>query len=148
MDADQLVGVHGAEPRGDERAPVAALRGEARIAEHAGHQLGEAVGDRLRREARLPRLEREAVAGQRRSDDGEGVGRVAAEARRIGEAGDDLEELEHRARPAVREEERKGSRAPALDVEEVQVDPVQRHRELRKGIEPRFLRAPVELVRQ
>ena len=29
VDADQLVGMHRAQPRGDERAPVAALRGEA-----------------------------------------------------------------------------------------------------------------------
>ena len=35
------------EARGDERAPVAALRAEALVAEHVGHQRGEDVGDLL-----------------------------------------------------------------------------------------------------
>ena len=34
-----------AELRGDEGAPVAALRGEAAVAEHVGHERGERVGD-------------------------------------------------------------------------------------------------------
>ena len=54
MNADQPVRVRVAEARGDERAPVASLGGEAVAAEHAGHQLGEAVGDRLDGKARLP----------------------------------------------------------------------------------------------
>ena len=66
-------GKSAAEARGDERAPVAALRGEAVVAEHVGHQLREAFGDLRPAEARLPRRERQRVAGQRRRDDGEGV---------------------------------------------------------------------------
>ena len=62
-------------PADDERAPVAALRGEARVAEHVGHQLGEEFGHRDDAEARLARLERERVAGQRGRDDRERVGR-------------------------------------------------------------------------
>jgi len=91
-----------AEPRGDERAPVAALGGEATVAEHVGHQPGEDVGDARDVEARLIRREREAIAGQRRRDDGERIFRIAAVAPRIGEQREDLVEFPHRSRPAVR----------------------------------------------
>ena len=46
----------------------------------------------------------------------------------------------------MREQQRERRRPLALDVQEVQVDAVQRHLELRKGVEPRLLRAPVEAV--
>ena len=44
----------------------------------------------------------------------------------------------------MREQQRHRLRAAALDVQVVQVDAMQRHRELREGVEPRFLGAPVE----
>ena len=43
----------------DVTAPVAALGGEALVAEHVGHQLGEQVGDLADVEARLAGPERE-----------------------------------------------------------------------------------------
>ena len=133
-----------AQPGRDERAPVAALRAEPRVAEDAGHQLRHAVRHRLDRKARLAGRERQAAPRQRRCHHGEGIVRIAAEACRIGQAWDDVQELEHRARPAVQEQERHGLRPGAGNVQTVQVDPVQRHLELREGIEPRLLRTPVE----
>jgi len=53
----------------------AALRGEARVAQHVGHEGGEGVGDLGHSEAGLAGREGEAVAGQRRRDHRERVGR-------------------------------------------------------------------------
>ena len=118
------------------------------VAEHVRHEVRAAIGHGLDAESPLAGLEREGVAGQRRRDDGEGVGWVAAEAGRVGQARDQLEELEHGAGPAVREQQRQGGRPLARRVNEVQVDALQRHLVLREGVEPRLLRAPVEAVRQ
>ena len=106
MNADQLVGMRVAHPRGGDGAPVAALHGEALVAERLGHQFGETIRHLLDAEALLPGPERKAIARQRRRDDGEGIRRIAAEARRIGEARNEVDELEHRARPAVHQKER------------------------------------------
>src|SRR5690242_6191114 len=97
VDADEFVGVGVAHARGGYAAPVATLRAEALVAERAGHQVGEAVGDLLDAEAFLPGREGQAVARERGRDDCEGVGRITAERSGVGEARDDLEELEYRA---------------------------------------------------
>ena len=98
MDADEALGEAMAQHRGDERAPVAALRAEALVAEHVGHQLGERLRDLHHAEARLARLEGQRVARQRRRHDRE----------LLGQQRDQLVELEHGARPAVREQQRHG----------------------------------------
>ena len=121
---------------------------EALVAEHVGHQLGEDIGDLLDAEALLPRRERQPVARQRRRDHGEGIGRIAAEARRVGQPRDQLEELEHRARPAVREQQRHRHPAPCP----ARAGSAGRCRasgtlNWRKRVEPRLLRAPVEAAR-
>ena len=134
------------EARRDGGAPVAALHGEAPDAEHVVHQVRDAVGDLVRAEALLPRLERQPVAGEGGRDHGEAVRRVAAEAGRVGQARDDVDELEHRARPAMHQQQGAGVGALAGDVEEVQVDAVQVDGGLRKGVQPRFLGAPIEAV--
>ncbi|MCZ7566403.1 MAG: hypothetical protein M5U08_23525 [Burkholderiales bacterium] len=144
VDADRACGKLVAEPRGDERAPVAALRREALVAENLRHQLGQNPGDLLHAEARLPGPERERVAGQRRRDHRERVGRIGTEPRRIGEHRDQLEELHDRAGPAVQEQERHRVRSAALLVDEMQVGAGDRNGELAQGVQPRFLRAPVE----
>ena len=112
VDADQLVGM--GEPSRDAMNPPQSppCAPKRRIAQHVRHQFGEAIGHRLDTESPLAGLEREAEAGQRRRDDGEGVGRVAAEAGRVGEARDELQELEHRAGPAVRQQQRARGPAP------------------------------------
>ena len=100
--------------------------------------------NRLDPEARLPGLERQRVPGERGRDDGKRVARIAAVARRIGQHRDQLQELDDRARPAVREEERHRRRPLPFLVDEMQLDPAERHLELAEGVEPRLLRPPVE----
>ena len=58
--------------------------------------------------------------------------------------GDDVEELEHGAGPAVRKQQRQRRRSLARHVQEVQVDAVERHDILGKGVEPGFLRTPIK----
>src|SRR6266480_1188342 len=118
----------------NESAPVAALRAKALVAEDVGHQLGESVGDLLDAEARLAGLERQRVAGKRRRDDGEMLGKQR----------DQLEELDDRAGPAVRKEERHGVRFPARLVDEVQLDAADPHGELPEAVDACLLRAPVK----
>src|SRR3954462_9146114 len=86
MDAGDALRIAMPKHRGDERAPVTALRAEFLVAERA-HQLREKFSDLDDAEALLPRLERERVAGQRWRDHGE----------MFGEQRNDLVKLEHRA---------------------------------------------------
>ncbi len=133
------------EPRRDEGAPVAALRHEALVAE-ARHQRGKVVGDLLDAEARLAGAEGQPVSGKRGRHHREGILRPAAEAGRIGQARDQVEELEHRAGPAVTEEKRTGIRPATRHVQAVDVDLADALDGLRKGVERSFLGAPVEPV--
>src|SRR5262249_56529324 len=70
VNAREPIGVAHPQPRGDEGAPVASLRGEASVTEDVGHEAGEGVGDLAHSEAWLPGREGTAVAeqlsGQRR----------------------------------------------------------------------------------
>ena len=89
------------------------------------------------------RLGREAEAGQRRADDVKRVGGVAAKRGRIGQRLDHLVEFDHRARPAMGDDQRHRFRMRRADVQEMNVEPVDLGGELRKAIEARFARAPV-----
>ena len=82
MDADHPIRVRIAEPAGDRSAPVAALRAEAAIAEHVMHQGGDTIRHFGNAESLLAGPERQAISRQGRRHHGEGVARVAAEARR------------------------------------------------------------------
>jgi hypothetical protein len=62
---------------------------------------------------------------------------------RVGERADDLEQLEHRAGPAVRDDQRQGVVVPRLDVDEVDAEPVDLGHELRERVQLRLARAPV-----
>ena len=146
VDAEQLFRMGDAEAGCGEGAPVAALRAEAPVAQHVRHQRREAIGDRLDAEAWLAGAEGQAVAGQGGRHHGEGIGRVAAEAGGVGEPRNDIEELEDRAGPAMHQQQGHRVGADAGDVQVVQVDPVQRHHELREGIEACLLGAPIEAV--
>jgi hypothetical protein len=77
---------------------------------------------------------------------GEGIGRITTEARGLRQARDQIKDLEDRAGPAMREQQRHRRRAFAGGMQEVQIDAVQRHAELREGIGRRLLCAPVEPV--
>ncbi len=146
VDADEPLRISKRQSGGDEAAPVAALRAPALVAQHVGHQRGERVGHLDDPEARLARGVGETVAGQRRRDHRERIGGVAAEARGIGEHGDDLVELPHRARPPVGDQERQRPGAAALLVDEMEVDAGHLRDELAERVEPGLVRAPVVAV--
>ncbi len=142
---DHVIRVAGADGRGDLGAPVAALGAVAGVAEPA-HQLVPGVGDLLGPPARPAGLAAEAVAGQRRADHVESVRGVAAVRRRIGERPDDLAELDDRARPAVRDDQRQRVLAGRADVQEVDVQAVDLGAELREAVQPGLGRPPVVAV--
>ena len=91
------------------------------------------------------RAERQPVARQGRRHHGEGIARVAAEASRVGQARNDLEKLEHRARPAMQQQQRHRVRPDTGHVQIVQVDAVDERAELRKSIEGAYERTCQQL---
>ena len=121
----------------DARPPVSALRDVARVAQPL-HEHVPRTADALHPPAGLGRSRREAEARQRRNHDVEGVLRPAAERRRIGERTDELDLLEDRARPSVRDDQRQRVRVAGADVDEVDVDPVDGRHELREGVQLRL----------
>jgi hypothetical protein len=72
--------------------------------------------------------------------------RVAPVCLRIGERADHVEELDERAGPTVREDQRERVRLGGADVQEVDVLPVDRGRELRDLVQALLDGPPVELV--
>ena len=143
--ADDPAGSHPADERGDEGAHVPALHAVAVVAEPV-HQLGQRGGGAAVRPAGLGQRTGESVAGQRRDDQVEGVGGVAAVRGRIGERADQVEELHDRARPAVQEQQRGGVRLGGAQVQEVHAGPVDRGDELGEGVERRLVGPPVVLL--
>ena len=135
-----------ADPRRDLRAPVAALRAVARVAE-AVHQLDERPRDAPHVPAARARGLREAVA---RAATGattwNASAALAAVRLRVGQPRDDVEELDDRAGPAVREEQRQRVRVRRARVDEVDRLAVDARAEVLELVEPRLLRAPVVLV--
>ena len=126
----------------DARPPVSALRDVARVPQPLHEDVPRAA-DALQPPARLGRSRREAEARQRRNHDVEGVLGPAAVLRRIGERTDELDLLEDRARPAVRDDQRQRVRVAGADVDEVDVDAVDVRHELREGVQLRLGLAPV-----
>jgi hypothetical protein len=74
------------------------------------------------------------VAGQRGDDQVEGVRRATAVLRGVGERLDDLQLLEDRAGPPVRDDQRQRVLMLGADVDEVNVQPVDLGDELRQGV--------------
>ena len=130
MDADQPFGRLAAHRVGDRSAHVAALGDVAGVTE-AVHQLGPGLPDAAGPPAELGWLAGEAVAGDRRQHEVERVLGASAVRRRIGERADRLEQLDDRARPAVGHDQRQRVVVLRLDVDEVDLDPVDLGRELR-----------------
>jgi hypothetical protein len=89
---------------------------------------------------------REAVAWQGRDHDVESVLVAAAVRGWIRERTDDLELLDDRTRPTVRDYHRQRIFVTRTDVDEVNVQPIDVRRELRQGIQLRFYLAPVVAV--
>src|SRR6267143_3030269 len=61
----------------------------------------------------------------------------------IGQRTDDLDLLDNRARPSVRDDQRKRLRILRTHMDEMNVEPIDRRHELRQGVEPGFDPAPV-----
>ena len=130
----------------DVGAHVASLGDVARVAE-AAHQLRPRASDAAGLPAELGRLAREAVAGQGRQHQVECVLGGAAVSGRVGQRADGLQQLDDRAGPAVRHDQRQRILMPRPDVDEVDLDPVDLGRELRQRVQPRLGLAPVVLGR-
>ena len=77
----------------------------------------------------------------------ERVRRVAAVRRRIGERPDDLQLLDDRAGPAVRDDERERVLVLRADVDEVDVQPVDLGQEVRQAVQLGLASAPVVVRR-
>ena len=142
MDADEPLWRQTAHRIGDRRADVAALGHVARVAE-AVHQLRPGLCHAAGPPAELGRLGGKPVPGHGGQHEVERVLGGSAVSRRIGERADGLEQLDHRARPAVGHDQRQRVLVLRLDVDEVDLDPVDLGRELGKSVELRLGLAPV-----
>ena len=127
---------------GDGGAPVATLGDVAGVAE-ALHQLRPGAGDALRIPARASRLAREAVTGHRRNYQVESVRCARAVRGGISQWIDDLQLLDDRAGPAVRDDERQRIFMFRTNMNEMNVEPVDLGDELRQGVEPRLRLSPI-----
>src|SRR5579871_4748212 len=72
-----------------------------------------------------------------------GVARRAAMSGRIAERPDDVAELDDRARPAMRQDQRECAGFRGTDVQEMDVRAIDGGRELRERVQPRLLGTPV-----
>ena len=142
MVADQTLDRLAAHQVGDEGTHVAAL-GDIAVVAEAAHQLRPRACGAGGLPAELGRLAREAVARQGRQHQVEGVLGGAAVGGRVGQRADGLEELDDRAGPAVGHDQRQRVLVTRLDVDEVDVDPVDGGRELRQRIQLGLALAPV-----
>ena len=140
-----VLGVGERELRRHDGAPVAALRAVAVVAER-GHELGPRARDAPGVPAALGRRARERVPGNRRARR-RGTRRPGRRrARRVGERPDHVEELDERARPAVREDERERVGLGRARVEEVHAGAVDLGEEVVELVEARLASAPVVVV--
>ena len=133
MDAEQALGSLAGHRVGDDGSPVAALGDIAGVAD-AAHQLRPGSPNASRVPADLGRLTREAVAGYRRQNQVEGVLGVAAVRRRVGERADGLEQLDDRAGPPVRHDQRQSVLVRRAHVDEVDVHAIDLGGELRQRV--------------
>ena len=146
MDAHELRGRLDRHGVRDLSAHVAALRDVSRVPQ-ALHQHDPGARDARVIPAGRRRLAREPITGDRRDHDVEGVLRAAAEGRGVGERADELDLLEDRAGPAVRDDDRQRALVLRTHVDEVDVEPVDLGDELRQGVELRLALAPVVVRR-
>ena len=146
MDTNQPGGGLPAHRVGDGGADITALRDVAVVAEPA-HELRSRLPRSGRRSTRAraarPRSRtRAATAGRDRTRPRRGLRAPSGRKRP-----DRLEQLDHRARPAVRHDQRQRVPMRRADVDEVDLDAVDLGRELRRGVHPCLASAPVVLRR-
>ena len=127
---------------GDERSPIAALRDIPIVAE-ALHQHDPRPRDALRIPAGFRRLAGKAVARHRRDHDVERVRFGAAMRGGVGERIDDLQLLDDRTGPAVRDDHRQRILMLRLHVDEVDVEAVDLGDEVRQRLQMRLALAPI-----
>ena len=142
VDGDQPLGRQAGHRVGDRRADVTALGDVAGVAE-ALHQLRPDLCDAAGPPAELGRLGREPVPGDGRQHEVERILGVVRRGQRL----DRLEQLDHRARPAVGHDQRQRVLVLGAHVDEVDVDPVDLGDELRQRVQPLGDAAEVVLVR-
>ncbi|MNN03438.1 hypothetical protein D3C81_1161260 [compost metagenome] len=99
----------------------------------------------VRPPAQFGGLAGKAIAGNRRNHDIERVIRRAAIGRRVGQRANGLGELENRARPAVRQDDRQRVGVARADVDEMNIHPVDGRDELGQRIQLFLGLAPVIL---
>jgi hypothetical protein len=128
--ADQTLDRLAAHQVRDEGTHVAALGDVAGVAE-AVHQFRPRACGAAGVPAELGRLTGESVPGQGRQHQVECVLGVAAVSGRVGERADGLEQLDDRAGPTMRHDQRQRVLMLRPDVDEVDLDPVDLGRELR-----------------
>ena len=150
MDPHHVFRIVLADARGHERSPVAALRAVSVVAE-ASHQLRPRHADPLDVPTGRRRLVTEPVPRQRRDHHVERIGRVAPVRGGIGERADDLQELDDRPRPTVREHQRKRigmgrPRVDEMDSDRVVAATAQLGAELGERVEPLLGRVEVVAV--
>ena len=132
-------------PATDPGAPVATLRAVLLVAE-ACHELGVDVGDLLRTHARFARLVGEAVARHRRRNHVERILRAAAMCDGVGQRSDDLQELDDRSGPAVRDDDGQSIRLGRALVDEVNIQAVDFGLVVVECVQLSFLLAPVVFI--
>ena len=126
----------------DGRAPVAALRHEPGVPQ-ALHQLDPGPCGAGGIPPGGGRLGGEPVPRQRGNHQMERVRRAPAVRGGIGERLDDLQLLDDRAGPPVRDDQRQRVLVLGADVDEMNVQPVDLGHEVRQGVQLRLARAPV-----
>src|SRR5215470_11304051 len=126
----------------DDRTPIASLRDELRISK-TPHQHDPGAGDAGWIPAGSGRLARKAVARHRRNHQMESVRCAPAMCRRIGQWLDDLQLLDDRAWPPVRDDEWQRILMFRTNVNEVNVEPIDLGDELREGVQSRLALAPI-----
>jgi hypothetical protein len=145
VDAGNVIPIPLANVGADARSPVAALCPIALVTEPA-HQRYPGGGDAFDAPAPLRWLIAEAVAWKGRTHDVEGVRRLAAVRGRVGERPNDLEELDHRAGPAVGDDQRERAGVGRAYVDEVDSKPIYLCDELRHGVQATLTSPPVVLL--
>ena len=130
----------------DRRAPIAALGHEPVVAKTLHqHRPGPCDADGI-----PPggcRLGGESVARQRRNHEMEGVRRAPAVRGGVGQRLDDLQLLDDRAGPPVRDDQRQRVLVLRANVNEVDVEPIDLGDEVRQGVQLRLALAPVVVGR-
>ena len=142
MDAEQSRRRVGSHQVDDERTPISTLCDEFFIAE-AFHQHGPGAGDALGTPAGRAWLSRKAVTWHRGNHQMERVRGTPAVGCWIGQRLDDLQLLDDRAWPPMRDDERQRILVHGTHMDEMNVEAIDFGHEVRQGVEPCLALAPV-----